>query len=198
MKLLDIQGAIGTAILLLSLPCDALHQHTSRNLELLGKRHGHWRLHERATSRTEEGNDTVEGDELKKRGSCSFPSNAGLVAVTPGSSNAGWAMSPDQPCLAGSYCPYACPPGKVMQQWSPDATSYTYPESMVCLRADAIRCIANSSRLGVCIVITMEPLASHFPRKSIAWMEQTQLAPRTNARAQSHFAKLCYPETRQC
>ncbi len=170
MKFLDIQAAIGTAILLLSFPCDAKHQHASHNLEVLGRRHNHWRLHERATSRAEEGNDTVEGDELKKRNSCSFPTNAGLVAVTPGSSNSGWAMSPDQSCAPGSYCPYACPPGKVMQQWSPEATSYTYPESMVCVEDGdgARRRVADSSRLEACIAITMEPLANHFPPRSIA------------------------------
>lgn len=38
-------------------------------------------------------------------------------------------MSPDRPCKFGSYCPYACPPGQVMNQWKP-GTTYTYPESM--------------------------------------------------------------------
>ena len=37
--------------------------------------------------------------ELTKRATCQFPSDKGLVAVTPGAQNAGWAMSPDQPCL---------------------------------------------------------------------------------------------------
>ncbi|KUL90385.1 hypothetical protein ZTR_02043 [Talaromyces verruculosus] len=70
-------------------------------------------------------------DLLEKRGGqCEFPTDAGLVAVTPGSSNAGWAMSPDQPCQPGNWCPYACPPGQVSMQWNPDATSYTYPLSM--------------------------------------------------------------------
>ncbi|KAF3767806.1 hypothetical protein M406DRAFT_31870, partial [Cryphonectria parasitica EP155] len=60
---------------------------------------------------------------------CAFPESEGLVAVTPGSSNAGWAMSPDQECTAGSYCPFACPPGQLMNQWKP-GTTYVYPESM--------------------------------------------------------------------
>ncbi|KAK6459221.1 uncharacterized protein RJT20DRAFT_132364 [Scheffersomyces xylosifermentans] len=69
--------------------------------------------------------------EISKRGgsTCSFPTDAGLIAVTPDSSNAGWAMSHDQSCTPGSYCPYACPPGQVMAQWDPSATSYTYPQS---------------------------------------------------------------------
>lgn len=83
---------------------DAAHQHS----------HGqHLHLHE------------------KKDGQCQFPTDAGLVAVTPTEQNAGWAMSPNQPCLPGHYCPYACPPGQVSMQWDPEATSYTYPLSMV-------------------------------------------------------------------
>ncbi|KAL3445325.1 hypothetical protein BJX65DRAFT_281525 [Aspergillus insuetus] len=66
----------------------------------------------------------------KRGGACAFPSDAGLVSVTPGSKNAGWAMSPDQPCEPGNYCPYACPPGQVSMQWDPDATSYSFPMSM--------------------------------------------------------------------
>ncbi|KAF4628116.1 hypothetical protein G7Y89_g10031 [Cudoniella acicularis] len=123
MKLFDIQRAIGAAILLLSLPCDGKHVRGLSHLEVLGRRHAHKRLN--ASPR-------VEGIEsgLKKRTTCAFPTNAGLVAVTPGSSNAGWAMSPDQTCQPGSYCPYACPSGQVMAQWDPSATSYTYPQSM--------------------------------------------------------------------
>lgn len=68
----------------------------------------------------------------RKGGQCAFPTDAGLVAVTPTEQNAGWAMSPNQPCTPGNYCPYACPPGQVSMQWDPDATSYTYPLSMVC------------------------------------------------------------------
>lgn len=90
-------------------------------LDLLHRRHREQRLVER--------NET----ELRKRGQCAFPTDVGLVAVTPGSSNAGWAMSPDQPCLPGNYCPYACPPGQVSMQWDPKATAYTYPASMVSL-----------------------------------------------------------------
>ncbi|KAJ5711281.1 hypothetical protein N7488_005437 [Penicillium malachiteum] len=66
----------------------------------------------------------------KKSGQCQFPSDAGLIAVTPNEQNAGWAMSPNQPCEPGNYCPYACPPGQVSMQWDPEATSYTYPMSM--------------------------------------------------------------------
>lgn len=67
----------------------------------------------------------------KRKEKCKFPTDAGLVAVTPGSKNAGWAMSPDQPCKPDSYCPYACPPGQLMAQWDPEATEYSYPQSQV-------------------------------------------------------------------
>ncbi|RAH75764.1 hypothetical protein BO86DRAFT_394006 [Aspergillus japonicus CBS 114.51] len=81
-------------------------------------RHGHHAAVERAVQAT------------KKTGSCQFPSDAGLVAVTPGELNGGWAMSPDQECTPGGYCPYACPPGQVSMQWDPEATSYSFPLSM--------------------------------------------------------------------
>lgn len=73
----------------------------------------------------------VEAPLEKRGGQCEFPSDAGLVSVTPKMKNAGWAMSPDQPCKPGNYCPYACPPGQVSMQWDPEATSYSYPMSMV-------------------------------------------------------------------
>lgn len=77
---------------------------------------------------------------LQKRGTkCEFPSDAGLVAITPGAKNAGWALSPDQSCEPDSYCPYACPPGQLMAQWDPSATSYTYPQSLVSCVASKLR-----------------------------------------------------------
>ncbi|TVY39543.1 Uncharacterized protein LSUB1_G004866 [Lachnellula subtilissima] len=123
MKLLDIQKAIGAAVLLLSVPCDAKHGHGLSHLGGLRTRHNH--QHKRHASPNVE---SIE-DGLEKRGTCQFPTNAGMVSV-PGASNGGWAMSPDQSCTPGNYCPYACPPGKVMAQWDKSATSYTYPLSM--------------------------------------------------------------------
>ncbi|EGV61077.1 hypothetical protein PSN45_001959 [Yamadazyma tenuis] len=66
----------------------------------------------------------------KRSNTCKFPTDQGLIAVTPSKSNGGWAMSPDQECTAGSYCPYACPAGQLMAQWDPSATGYSYPSSM--------------------------------------------------------------------
>lgn len=91
-------------------------------------RHGHGHTH----AHRQEARSVPENASLqKKSGQCQFPSDAGLVSITPNEQNAGWAMSPNQPCLPGNYCPYACPPGQVSMQWDPLATSYTYPLSMV-------------------------------------------------------------------
>ncbi|OBA22393.1 hypothetical protein METBIDRAFT_11234 [Metschnikowia bicuspidata var. bicuspidata NRRL YB-4993] len=65
----------------------------------------------------------------KRSVTCEFPTDEGLVEITPTLLNAGWALSPDQECSAGSYCPYACPPGQLMNQWDPESTSYTTSES---------------------------------------------------------------------
>ncbi|GLA48300.1 hypothetical protein AnigIFM63604_003445 [Aspergillus niger] len=81
--------------------------------------HGHHRSHR-----------SVDSPVAKKSSSCQFPSGAGLIPITPHESNGGWAMSPDQECKPGGYCPYACPAGQVSMQWDPEATSYTYPMSM--------------------------------------------------------------------
>ncbi|TAQ91062.1 hypothetical protein B7494_g617 [Chlorociboria aeruginascens] len=121
MKFWDTQAAMGVAVLLLSLPCEAKHGHQLSHLRHYEKRHQHNHAH--ASPRAEEGG-------LQKRGQCVFPTDAGLVAVTPNEQNAGWAMSPDQPCKPGNYCPYACPSGQVMSQWNPSATSYVYPLSL--------------------------------------------------------------------
>lgn len=50
---------------------------------------------------------------LVKRGQCQFPTDAGLVAVSPGAQNAGWAMSPDQPCKPGMSSDSLCVAGKI-------------------------------------------------------------------------------------
>ncbi|KAE8375192.1 hypothetical protein BDV26DRAFT_283684 [Aspergillus bertholletiae] len=87
---------------------------------------GHIHNHQRDVNSVAE----IEAPLEKRGGSCEFPKDAGLVAVTPNFMNAGWAMSPDEPCKPGNYCPYACPPGQVSMQWDPKATSYSYPMSM--------------------------------------------------------------------
>lgn len=116
-----------SALLLLATVAHA-HKGAHEHLEALHKRHREAR---KARRSNETGAEEESFELVKRGGQCAFPSDAGLVAVTPGSANAGWAMSPDQPCTPGSYCPYACPPGQVSMQWDPKATSYSYPQSMV-------------------------------------------------------------------
>lgn len=134
-------ASAGVLLLFVTSFVEASHEHVHSHLELLHRRH---RAHRALFSTAESGESGVElrsapleiassqdASVERRGGQCRFPTNAGLVAVTPGSQNAGWAMSPNQPCLPGNYCPYACPPGQVSMQWDPSATSYTYPESMV-------------------------------------------------------------------
>ncbi|KAL7276545.1 hypothetical protein RUND412_000468 [Rhizina undulata] len=105
-------AALGTALLLLTLPVAEAFGHGGPHASLARKHMHH------------------QNKKLAKRTQCEFPTDAGLVAVTPNEQNAGWAMSPNQPCEPGMYCPYACPPGQLMAQWNPEATSYSYPMSM--------------------------------------------------------------------
>ncbi|SCU91640.1 LAME_0E13278g1_1 [Lachancea meyersii CBS 8951] len=75
----------------------------------------------------------VQGKEVshlfRRGGTCSFPNYDGMVAVQSEGQNGGWAMSWDQPCNYGSWCPYACNPGQLAGQWDPQATTYSYPQS---------------------------------------------------------------------
>ena len=118
----------------------AHNEHVHNHLHALHKQHRAHRdlfdtISETNESKIEVRSEVVENassKDIEKRGwQCTFPTNAGLVPVTPGQQNAGWAMSPNQPCLPGNYCPYACPSGQVSMQWDPSVTSYTYPGSMV-------------------------------------------------------------------
>jgi hypothetical protein len=128
MKVTDVQTAFASAVVLLSLPASTVASYHRRIHQLPNKKHTHPRSHA-----IEDANSIV------KRGQCAFPTDdPNLVAVTPDAQNAGWAMSPDQPCKPGSYCPIACKPGMVMAQWDPDS-SYTYPASMVSCNRNAER-----------------------------------------------------------
>lgn len=198
MKLLDIQAAIGTAILLLSLPCDANHKHshTHRQLEIFERRHSHSHNHQRlhASPRAE----NVESG-LEKRGTCAFPTNAGLVAVTPDALNAGWAMAPDKPCRTGKYCPYACPPGQVMAQWNPEATSYVYPLSMVGSRLSLnLEAGANYRRMVDFIATITGRFQNRSPISHIVLMELELWERRTIVMELYHSVKLSCLEMRTC
>lgn len=130
MKITTIQAAVGSALAFSTQAVATLH-HRHQHL------HHHQKLshsHDSASlvSSYNERYSARNTTELRKRGgkTCEFPSDKGLVAVTPGEMNGGWAMAPDQECTSGTWCPIACPPGKVMNQWKPD-TSYAFPESTV-------------------------------------------------------------------
>jgi len=131
----NFQAALGTALILLAdHACSASDVHRrAHHHHHAEKRHGHGHNHERAGQKPwERGIDEELVGVEKRAAACSFPSDPDLVAVTPHAANGGWAMSPDQVCAPGTWCPVACKPGKVMAQWSPNST-YTYPVSMVSL-----------------------------------------------------------------
>jgi hypothetical protein len=129
MKVVRLGTALSAVCALNVALADAKHA----NVHFRALDHHHTHQRESHASRTEEGHGLERRDPgLEERhAQCEFPMDAGLVPVTPNDKNGGWAMSPDECCHPGSYCPYACPPGQVMAQWDPDATSYTYPQSMV-------------------------------------------------------------------
>ncbi|KAF4966954.1 hypothetical protein FSARC_5439 [Fusarium sarcochroum] len=112
MRLINFSAALLGALSAPSLVAGKSHSHHHRGF-------GH--LHPRVP---------VQSGLEKREGQCQFPTDdPNMVAVTPDEKNGGWAMSPDQECKPGSYCPFACKPGMVMNQWDPDST-YDYPASM--------------------------------------------------------------------
>lgn len=125
MKVTTLQAALGSVALMLSVqPAVATHGHSHSRVHALYRKHHHQHMHAHELIDAPKSSDKVE-----KRGTCTLPDHDDLHYV-PGAMNAGFAMSPDQECAHGSYCPIACKPGKVMAQWKPD-TKYVYPESMV-------------------------------------------------------------------
>ena len=133
MKLVEIGTTVGAVLLV---PASSVH---AKNPHLHGLHH-HVKSHDRrhvhhvrdinATTIVEDQLE-LRDVEVKRQTQCQFPTNLGLVPITPDQQNAGWAMSPNQPCTSGTWCPYACPPGQWTAQWDPAATSYSYPISMV-------------------------------------------------------------------
>lgn len=118
MKLASIQAALGPAVLFfLVTSCQATPEHAKLHQRAMKPRH----LHGHPRPRTGERRGKV----------CEFPTDdANLLAITPEGKNAGWAMSPDQECRPGNYCPIACKSGMVMAQWEP-GSGFSYPSSMV-------------------------------------------------------------------
>lgn len=119
---LSLQAALGSAAIIFSASgCGASahrrrhHQESKRSSNVHGHAH---------SPRADEG-------VFKKRSDmCLFPDNEpNVVRVVLNDKNRGWAMSIDQECTPGKYCPFACKSGMVMAQWQPGST-YKFPESM--------------------------------------------------------------------
>lgn len=143
-----MKTSLSIALAVTSIASTVSAKHGDAHLRALEHRHLHHKG--RAFSAIEKGfTPLLEEPHLEKRtGQCQFPDDAGLVSV-PGASNGGWAMSPDQCCEPGGYCPYACPPGQISMQWDPKATSYSYPQSMVSMHAGLRRSEADARRTEV-------------------------------------------------
>jgi len=200
MKFISIAATIGATLALQASGVSAKHSHLHPN-NLLDRRHLH-HAREAQTSKAEAGplelrESSVEVE--KRGGQCQFPSDAGLVAVTPGAKNAGWAMSPDQPCVPGTYCPYACPPGQMMAQWDPSATSYTYPQSMVCrvhLRDTCGK--LTPRRTADYTATTAGTLRSLSPTSLIVWAGPTTSVLSTRQGRSCPSARPCCLATKPC
>ncbi|KAI0391175.1 beta-glucosidase-domain-containing protein [Xylariaceae sp. FL0594] len=146
MKTTTITAAIGTAVLILTArPCAASGQHQLLHRHQHQHQHPHpHHQHQHHPLRRDifgpgfgptnaSANPRYESRRPEKihardGAKCQFPEDKGLFAVTPGSLNGGWALAPDQECVDGTWCPIACPPGKLMAQWKPN-THYTFPAS---------------------------------------------------------------------
>lgn len=197
MRFLDIQ-TMGAALVLLLADVDAhSHSHAQmhqarRALLPVQRRHAHSHSSVRRGATSPRASPFESA--LERRGTtCPFPTDAGLVAVAPDKMNGGWAMAPDVACKSGLYCPYACPPGQVMAQWDPKATSYTYPQSMVGDGANLCTRKANWCRMVVCTAAMMARRRSPFP---ISHTVSTVSAPsrcRISLTMSSPFARRCCP-----
>ena len=132
MKFVEFGTTAGLVLLFQASLAQAKHTHLHGHhfIDTHDRRHVHHVRDINTTNIIEENLD-LRDVEVKRGGQCQFPTNAGLVAITPDQQNAGWAMSPNRPCTPGNWCPYACPPGQWTAQWDPAATSYSYPISMV-------------------------------------------------------------------
>lgn len=188
-----LRKAAGAAIVLLSVLGEASIRR-NHHLELLQRKHQH--LHKLHSSSARE--DGIPLPELKKRGECAFPTNAGLVAVTPDQQNAGWAISPDRLCEPGNYCPYACPSGQLAMQWNPEATSYSYPLSMVRPVVHLKLSFADYSRMVVFTAMRMARSRSRFQKRTTVSMEKELSARKTPVESQWLSARPFFPGTRPC
>lgn len=101
------------ALVLLCAETSSAHRSTHR-------RHTHSQFSKLAKIHAEVEHVNVE----KRKATCTLPDHDDLHFV-PGDVNNGFAMSPDQACEDGMYCPIACKPGMVMAQWEAGSTYET-------------------------------------------------------------------------
>jgi len=205
MRKRTITSSASALLLLLASLVSGKHA-THEHLNALHKRHRASReISARSTS--EDGDMGVEIRAIsettpvnveKRGGQCAFPYDAGLVPVTPGQMNAGWAMSPDQPPKPGSYMPYACPPGQVSVQWDPSATSYSYPKSMVCLYSTIGKISTNRNRMADCTVTTTAMSRSHSQINHTAKQRPTTSALPIKLGVLFLSVRLCFQAMKPC
>ncbi|KAK4099669.1 glycoside hydrolase family 132 protein [Parathielavia hyrcaniae] len=124
MRFTTLQAAIGSASVLFSaqpVSANLGHRHAH---DQYARRHGHGHRHVHQSA------EVLNATEIAPRKArCTLPDHPDLVRV-PGEKNNGFAMSPDQACEDGTWCPLACVSGKVMAQWKPK-TKYIPEESML-------------------------------------------------------------------
>lgn len=184
MKFSILQAALGSASILFSTQVVAAgHGHGH------GHRHAHDQYSNRHTHAHQRGG--LPGTpKAPRKATCSLPDHPDLVHV-PGGDNNGFAMSPDEPCEDGKWCPIACVSGKVMAQWKPN-TTYNYPESMVRVAAGlptqvGFVVLTTSSTVG--FIVMEEKPRSHSRTRPIVWMAQVPSRPSTRPARLSRFAR---------
>ncbi|KAM3501903.1 hypothetical protein MY10362_005225 [Beauveria mimosiformis] len=124
MQLATMKACALSLALVLASAVDAAALHRDLHYQARRQTHLHHQQHRALES------PPSSASSLVKRSTCAFPTDdPNLVAVTSDQKNAGWAMSPDQACEPGHYCPIACQEGMVMNQWDKDST-YVFPSSM--------------------------------------------------------------------
>jgi hypothetical protein len=119
MRFSTFQAAIGSASILFSAQPAAASLGHRHSHDHHARRHGHGHGH----------GSLFSAPKVARKATCSLPDHPDLVRVS-GQDNNGFAMSPDEPCEDGKWCPIACKSGKLMAQWKP-GTKQVYPESMV-------------------------------------------------------------------
>lgn len=123
MRFSTFQAAIGSASILFSAQPVAANLGHRHSHEHYARRHGHGHGHLHRSA------DALGAPKVARKSTCSLPDHPDLVRIA-GQDNNGFAMSPDEPCEDGKWCPIACKSGKLMAQWKPN-TKQVYPESMV-------------------------------------------------------------------